>query len=77
MFQFEFDGALFTLQYRAPALRPLFTLPPTYSARQETPALARPIRIFTRGLPPPIPLTSTRYAGESAAPMYQYEDDGA
>jgi len=35
MFQFAFDGELFTLQYRAPALRPLFTLPPTSSARKQ------------------------------------------
>jgi hypothetical protein len=28
MFQFAFDGELFTLKYREPALRPLFTLPP-------------------------------------------------
>ena len=33
MFQFALPGALFTLQYRAPSLRPLFTLPPTSSAR--------------------------------------------
>ena len=75
MFQFEFDGALFALKYRAPALRLLFTLPPTY--KWKTPRRLRAQSEYYAGAFAPEPPNQSRYAGESAAPMNQFEYDGA
>lgn len=36
MFQFAFDGALFTLKQKSPAITPLFTLPPAIRATAHT-----------------------------------------
>lgn len=91
MFQLEFDGALFTLKYRAPAFRVLFTLPPTSRARTPAPD-HRHLRaqseiffkfvylrmpLFSVGCRPRTPDPVPAYAGESEAPMFQLEYAGA